>query len=334
MIKKKLNVIFLVLLVVFGNFTYAWGAKGFSDVKPTDWYSENVNLLVKMGGISGYPDGTYRPNNHMTKAEFITSLISSLGFRNLAKTGSHWASGYVAKAESINIVDKSWFKDIDKPISRYDMSRIISSTLTYRSESTPSNINEYKSLIRDYNKIQNTTLSQSVLETYVKGIVSGYPDGSFYGDRTLTRAEAATVVVKVLDESKRDLPLLNSNNFETEVIRLVNIERAKASLKALAESKELSKVAKLKSEDMAIHNYFDHNSPNYGSPFDMMKSMGITYGAAGENLAKGYKTPEDVVEGWMNSPGHRKNILSPHFNKIGIGIYYGSTNYWTQMFTD
>ena len=70
---------------------------------------------------------------------------------------------------------------------------------------------------------------------------------------------------------------------------------------------------------MVENGYFSHNSPVYGSPFDMMKSFGISYWAAGENIARGYKTPEGVVRGWMNSEGHRKNILKERYTHIGVG---------------
>ena len=83
---------------------------------------------------------------------------------------------------------------------------------------------------------------------------------------------------------------------------------------------------------MYDRGYFAHESPTYGTPFEMMKSFGITYRAAGENIARGYRTPEAVVEAWMNSEGHRANILSAKYTKIGIG-YVADGNYWTQMFT-
>ncbi|MBE6069143.1 MAG: hypothetical protein E7211_15825 [Clostridium lundense] len=119
------------------------------------------------------------------------------------------------------------------------------------------------------------------------------------------------------------------NEFEKEVVRLTNIERSKEGLKPLTLNVELSKVARIKSKDMVDKKYFDHNSPTYGSPFDMMKSFGISYKAAGENIAYGQRTPEEVVKGWMNSPGHRANILNGNFTEIGVGFY---NNYWTQMF--
>lgn len=123
---------------------------------------------------------------------------------------------------------------------------------------------------------------------------------------------------------------------EAEVVRLVNIERQKEGLQPLVASAELSNVARLKSEDMAKNNYFSHTSPTYGSPFDMMKQFGISYRTAGENIARGQLTAQSVVNGWMNSSGHRANIMNPSFNKIGVGHFKSSngTNYWTQMFTN
>lgn len=120
------------------------------------------------------------------------------------------------------------------------------------------------------------------------------------------------------------------NNFEQRVVELTNVERAKQGLPALKMDNELSKVAKLKSQDIQSKGYFDHNSPTYGSPFDMMRQFGISYRSAGENIAKGQRTPEAVVNAWMNSEGHRKNILG-NFTHIGVG-YIENGSVWTQMF--
>lgn len=119
------------------------------------------------------------------------------------------------------------------------------------------------------------------------------------------------------------------SDFATQVVKLVNAERAKAGLSALASDALLDKVAVAKVKDMSNNNYFDHQSPTYGSPFDMMKQFGVTYSYAGENIAKGQKTPQEVVTAWMNSAGHRANILSKNFTHIGVGFYNG---YWAQEF--
>lgn len=121
------------------------------------------------------------------------------------------------------------------------------------------------------------------------------------------------------------------SQFEQEVFELTNAERTKNGLQPLQVDNELSKVAREKSRDMAANNYFDHQSPVYGSPFDMMKSYGINYRTAGENIAKGQRTPQEVVQAWMNSPGHRANILSADFTHIGVG-YVEQGNHWTQQF--
>jgi uncharacterized YkwD family protein/spore coat assembly protein SafA len=129
------------------------------------------------------------------------------------------------------------------------------------------------------------------------------------------------------------IPTVSSSTtaYESEVVRLVNQKRAEHGLKPLAQDWQLSRVARYKSQDMKDLGYFSHTSPTYGSPFDMMKSFGISYRTAGENIAKGYSTPEAVVNAWMNSPGHRANILNSTYTHIGVG-YISSGNYWTQMF--
>lgn len=121
------------------------------------------------------------------------------------------------------------------------------------------------------------------------------------------------------------------NAFEKEVVDLTNKERSKQGLKALSVDTKLSKSARAKSQDMKDKNYFSHTSPTYGSPFDQMKTFGITYKSAGENIAQGQRSPQEVVTAWMNSEGHRANILNKSYTHIGVG-YVKAGNYWTQQF--
>ncbi len=121
------------------------------------------------------------------------------------------------------------------------------------------------------------------------------------------------------------------SDYEQQVIDLVNEQRAAYGLSPLTLNTELSRVARIKAEDMRDNGYFSHTSPTYGSPFDMMKSFGISYNTAGENIAMGQQTPQAVVTAWMNSEGHRANILNASFTQIGVG-YASNGNYWSQMF--
>ena len=130
-----------------------------------------------------------------------------------------------------------------------------------------------------------------------------------------------------------NIPTMDSTviSFEQEVIRLVNEKRAENGLKPLKHNWELSRVARYKSQDMKDNRYFSHTSPTYGSPYEMMRNFGISFRRAGENIARGQKTPQAVVNAWMNSSGHRANILNASYIEIGVG-YVKDGNYWTQMF--
>lgn len=121
---------------------------------------------------------------------------------------------------------------------------------------------------------------------------------------------------------------------EQRMLDLVNAERSRAGLPALQVDPVLVQLARLKSEDMVAKGYFGHISPTYGSPFAMMDRAGVRYRYAGENLA-GAPTVDVAHRALMNSPGHRANILNPHFTHVGIGIARGGPYgyMYTQMFT-
>lgn len=121
------------------------------------------------------------------------------------------------------------------------------------------------------------------------------------------------------------------SQYVQQVIDLTNAQRSKNGLPALKADTQLNGVAQKKSLDMQQNNYFSHTSPTYGSPFDMMRDFGVTYKSAGENIAQGQRTPQEVVTAWMNSEGHRKNILSANYTHIGVG-FEQTGKHWTQMF--
>lgn len=126
------------------------------------------------------------------------------------------------------------------------------------------------------------------------------------------------------------VPASEEQAISKEVIRLTNIERQKQGLQPLKENWELSRVARHKATEMATSRTLSHTTAS-GSPFTMIKNYGISYRSAGENIAQGQRTAQEVVTAWMNSSGHRANILNPNYNQIGVG-YDGNGNYWSQMF--
>ncbi|MNW42442.1 Cysteine-rich secretory protein family protein [compost metagenome] len=145
--------------------------------------------------------------------------------------------------------------------------------------------------------------------------------------------ETVTETEPAKEETQKNTTSQDENNkseFAKQVVDLVNQERAKAGLQPLKSDAALTNVAMIKAKDMYNNNYFDHNSPTLGSPFDLMKSEGIQYRTAGENIAKGQRTPQEVMNAWMNSEGHRQNIMNANYTSIGVAYYNGE---WVQEFT-
>jgi uncharacterized YkwD family protein len=194
----------------------------------------------------------------------------------------------------------------------------------------------------------NTLLQQVMQGQYP---VTSIPGTGFYGSGQVAQPSKPTPVVpstpsqpikpKPVVPSQPSQPSQGSGNtgtvtdtstssFAAQVVTLVNQERAKAGLGALkSDNATLTNVALAKAKDMYDKGYFDHNSPTYGSPFDMMKQFGVNFSYAGENIAKGQPTPQEVMTAWMNSSGHRANILNTHYTTIGVAYYNGV---WVQEF--
>lgn len=118
-----------------------------------------------------------------------------------------------------------------------------------------------------------------------------------------------------------------------QVVALVNKERAAAGCGPLAENAQLDKAAQGHSDDMAARNFFDHTNPDGADPGQRITAAGYRWSTYGENIARGQQTPQSVMDSWMNSPGHRANILNCSFKDIGVGVHKGSGGpWWTQDF--
>ncbi len=148
-----------------------------------------------------------------------------------------------------------------------------------------------------------------------------------------TNTETKPVTKPVTNNNSGSTSNTNQNDFASQVIKLVNQERAKAGLSAFTTNAPLTAAANKRAQE--IVQSFSHTRPDGSSSFTALKDYKVSYNTAGENIAYGQKTPQEVVTGWMNSPGHRANILNKNFNKIGVGVYQvNGTYYWTQEFTN
>ncbi len=227
--KKRLSIV-LALILLIATLTLAFASNKtlkFTDIQAGDWYIDHVTKLVKLDGIGGYPDGTFRPNNTITRSEFTTILLNAMGYKQTnAKTG-HWATNTIKKAEELKILNKNEFPEnsLDRPITRYEMAQLSSKALEVLKEKPSENKEKYIDAISDYNKIPNN-YKDYVLEVYTKGIITGYPDKSFGGNKNLTRAESSVVVLRVLEKSERSTPKPPAEKpKKTQTISQKDIER-------------------------------------------------------------------------------------------------------------
>ncbi len=167
----------------------------------------------------------------------------------------------------------------------------------------------------------------AVSKKYVKAI---YPSSSSSGN-TSSGTTGGSSSTGNSGTSGTQTSSMNSD--EKEVFDLINKQRTNNGLPALKNDSEVQRIARIKAQDMVDNNYFSHNSPTYGSPFDMMKSFKVSYKTAGENIAAN-SSNSSAVTAWMNSSGHKANILNSSFNYTGIGVVssprYGKM--YVQMF--
>lgn len=167
----------------------------------------------------------------------------------------------------------------------------------------------------------------TVSKKYVKAI---YPSSSSSGN-TSSGTTGGSSSTGNSGTSGTQTSSMNSD--EKEVFDLINKQRTNNGLPALKNDSEVQRIARIKAQDMVDNNYFSHNSPTYGSPFDMLKSFKVSYKTAGENIAAN-SSNSSAVTAWMNSSGHKANILNSSFNYTGIGVVssprYGKM--YVQMF--
>jgi len=204
--KLKLVVVYTLVIIIniyinLGNTNVYAEKLKLTDVKDGDWFKSNVEFLIDKGIVNGYADGTFKPSDTVTKAQFVKMIITSIGYTDIPSGSNYWAAPYVEKAMTLEILSpRIVTKDeFEQPISRADMALIISKALR---EDYVKNIEDYAKLLKDYASI-NDIYKEYVLKAYSKGILGGYSDGEFKATNSLTRAEASTVIVRMLNKNVR-----------------------------------------------------------------------------------------------------------------------------------
>ncbi|MGI6763898.1 MAG: S-layer homology domain-containing protein [Anaerovoracaceae bacterium] len=369
---RRILVFVLTLSVILGNVATSLAVDGFSDVPSFHWAYDEIMEAVQEGIVSGYPDGTFRPDNKVRFAEFIKMAIVAKTGKDPgpSKTG-YWYSNYWDAANEAGLLNHVIAGDSEmaNEITRHDAAIILADALLNQELSSL----ERAAAVSLFPDIDNYYNVKHFALAIKEGLMAGYPDGTFRLKQPITRAEAVSIASRLRDESKRvDVKyfqekvvelatfirneggiftaffteeelesLINSKSSDIDVseyideaFRLTNKEREKAGVPLLSYNHDLEKAAQAKAEDMWKNDYFDHNSPVYGTPFELINKFNITYSSAGENIAYNYRTPKEVVNGWINSPSHKENLLHKGFTDVAFGFYDGSSSgmYWVQLF--
>ncbi len=308
---------------LFGFPQDAKAGEMYLDVKEDAWYAP----FVVAAGLS-FPETEdyFRPNDAILRYEAAASMLNIYGYfeaddtnkaRQMADYNDFSDDSFVTSIVE-GALDFGIMQGSDEGFKPYDsLTRAELCTIMARAvEIFGMPQQEY------YNECVNT----------IKGFIELYY--SF-----ISGGQTEDVIPDIQPEVKPETQPDNDNNtenvsFEKRVLELVNEQRRAYGLSDLVWDKALSDVARMHSEDMAANGFFDHTNLKGESPFDRMNNYGISYRAAAENIAAGQQTPESVVESWMNSSGHRANILGSSYTRMGVGIAKGGSYgiYWTQCF--
>jgi len=310
-----------------------------------EWAVADVAFTTESGIFQGDADtGAFRPNDLITRAEVAAVVVRAFPLETdpavpvpFVDIRGGWYEEPVTRAVRAGVIRAGDFGSRfrpNQPITRAELARMVARAVGECRASVSSQGGVFSDVDPD-----EYPFGPYIAKAAACGIIRGMGDGTFAPGETATRAQAAVMIARAVrlaqeepgagQQDKEPPGETEFHAFELRVAELVNAEREVAGLQPLRLDPELSRVARLKSQDFVTGGYFSHDSPTYGSPFAMMKQFGFTYRSASENIAQGYRTPEAVHEAWMKSPGHRRNIMDPNYDTMGIGFYeYG----WTQLF--
>lgn len=342
----------------------------FNDVTTNAWYYKYVTDMAAGGYVKGRDTTTFGPDDALTVGEFGVMISNAFYGETLATTLTEeydtWWQPHLNAAFRRNgmtntaaggyyLSTQSWGKYGDAPITRYDMASMIYNLLQNNQVQTLSSTQIYAILDTIPDSI-SPQYAEEVATAFHYQFLKGRANGNFDGGATLTRGEAAAVLYSLVtsslvrEENVSDYTNGNTGTpnpdtdedqdtdsglsaFVTEVFNLTNQQRVANGLPSLVLDANLSNLAQYKVNEMVSLGYFSHTSPTFGDFSNILVNNGINFSTARENIARGQRTPAEVVTDWMNSEHHRENILAQDVGKIGIG-YNSNGNYWSQLFTD
>lgn len=356
---KKLTVLLVLAALCMGLVLPAAAAEPvFSDVPAGHWAQTAIEDMAARGIVQGVGGERFDPDSPVTSAEFCAMLTRLFYPDELsaqqAGTGTAWWLPAAEAARQAGLLEGTaalssytngtWDSSVMlSPMSRYDMAQAMTNTLTAQGIALPSDaeLEAARAAIADFDTVP-ASYTHAVTAMYALGCLQGTDGaGTFGGSENMDRAAACTVLARLLatvdgsasqPEPEPD-PQDELDALRQEMLERVNEERAKVGAPALVLDETLCEAAQLRAQETA-ENY-SHTRPDGSSCFTVLDEFGITRHGAAENIYASPETVDAAMDGWMDSPGHRTNILNSDLRAIGIGYYYtdeGWNHYWVQLF--
>ncbi|OMP66657.1 S-layer homology domain-containing protein [Domibacillus epiphyticus] len=351
--KNRLFSSILLFLCIPFMFNAPANAASFSDTHPGEKAYTAIEEMKEKEMIAGFPDGTFRQYKPVTRAQsaiFVARMLHISPDASLTTTFKDISPGQAAYPYIAELTNKGVFSASDRFHPDRSLTRAEMAIILVRAFNLQGTIDAPFSDVHDGMKA-----APYIHALAATRITTGTGNNRYDPYGTVTRGQMAIFMSNIdkyrytnanpetqpeptpgdpAEISYEIDPNFAPNSIEQQIFLLVNQERMEAGVNPLKLANDLSFVARVKSKDMRDQNYFDHQSPVYGSPFNMMNDFGLDYMAAGENIAGGQDSAVAVMNAWMNSTGHRNNILNPDFAEIGIGYVDGGSygSYFTQMF--
>ncbi|WP_227394367.1 S-layer homology domain-containing protein [Jeotgalibacillus aurantiacus] len=334
---KKLAVLLMSFVMVLSFLPGKEGKSfgGLSDVTVSYWAYDYIMPLVDQEIIRGFEDGTFKPERQVTRGQAAMLIGRALeldtqnrpdpGFSDVSPTTSGY--DYIAA-----LVDEGVFMKAEKfnpaaPLKRSQMSKILVEAFELTGTSS-----------KTFTDVTSAHWARGYISTLLANeITTGRTPDRFDPEAHVNRAQMAVFIYRTLyGEIQKDDSSTGGQDPQmvNEILTLINKERAAEELAPLKLDPAVQELADLKAADMRDNDYFDHFSPKYGTIFQMMDEKGITRKSAGENIAAGQSGASSAMNAWMNSEGHRANILNPGYTHVGIGYSEGGSygTYFVQVF--
>lgn len=336
---KRTLCILLALCVMLTTFCGAASVTDFKDVSPSFWAFDEISWSVEKGLMNGTSRTTFAPNGKTLRGQMTAILYRYAGSPAVeggspysdVEPGQYFADASVwARNDGILISDRLEASTLgpNDVISRAEFC-----TMLYRFASASGrDVSKTSAVPFTDTGSLSWELQTAIAWAYGSGIIDGMSASVFAPDDSLTRAQAVVMLYRYEVAEDDDIgedpaPSVSPTTaaFMAEVVRLTNLEREKAGLPALRTFSALTEAAQLRANELTT--LFSHTRPDGSRCFTVLDDIG--FWAAGENIARGQSTPEQVVTGWMNSEGHRANILNVCYTAIGVGYV---DRHWVQLF--